>query len=191
MSAPVFVGNGIYTISSFLTPEECQALIAHTEALGYDEAPVTTRRGPVMMKEVRNNTRVMVDDVPEAQRLWKRLAPMYPKGFPWPQAPIGLNERLRFYRYAPGQRFKPHRDGSYRRPNGEWSQVTFMVYLNGGFEGGATRFLDGDGCTVVPEEGKALLFAHMLMHEGAAVTSGCKYVLRSDVMYPAMTYGEG
>ena len=29
----------------------------------------------------------------------------------------------------------------------------------------------------------ALIFDHFLLHEGAAVTRGRKYVLRSDVMY--------
>ena len=29
----------------------------------------------------------------------------------------------------------------------------------------------------------ALIFEHELLHEGAAVTAGRKYVLRSDVMY--------
>jgi hypothetical protein len=29
----------------------------------------------------------------------------------------------------------------------------------------------------------ALIFEHQLLHEGAAVTQGRKYVLRSDVMY--------
>jgi hypothetical protein len=29
----------------------------------------------------------------------------------------------------------------------------------------------------------ALLFQHQLLHEGSEVTSGVKYVVRSDVMY--------
>jgi hypothetical protein len=36
---------------------------------------------------------------------------------------------------------------------------------------------------VTPETGLGLLFDHYLLHEGAAVTSGRKYVLRSDVIY--------
>lgn len=55
-----------------------------------------------------------------------------------------------------------------------------MVYLNEGYEGGATRF---EAAKVMGKAGMALLFQHGLIHEGAEVTQGVKYVLRSDVMY--------
>jgi hypothetical protein len=55
-----------------------------------------------------------------------------------------------------------------------------MVYLNGGFSGGETNFGE---VRVTPETGLGLLFDHYLLHEGTAVISGRKYVLRSDVMY--------
>ena len=74
------------------------------------------------------------------------------------------------------------------RENGERSQFTFMVYLNDGFGGGGTSFADPrrrlfDAFTVVPKKGSALFFYHHLDHRGDEVTSGRKYVLRSDVMY--------
>ena len=48
----------------------------------------------------------------------------------------------RFLRYAPGQYFRPHMDGTYERPDGsETSYLTIQLYLNGGFEGGQTSFL--------------------------------------------------
>ena len=60
---------------------------------------------------------------------------------------VGLNERMRFLRYDPGTYFASHYDGSYVRECeggmdrvGERSFVTFQLYLNEGFEGGATRF---------------------------------------------------
>jgi hypothetical protein len=40
-----------------------------------------------------------------------------------------------------------------------------------------------DPFTVVPRKGSALFFYHHLDHRGDEVTSGRKYVLRSDVMY--------
>jgi hypothetical protein len=36
---------------------------------------------------------------------------------------------------------------------------------------------------IEPHAGMALLFQHRLLHEGSEVTSGVKYVVRSDVMY--------
>ena len=58
--------------------------------------------------------------------------------------------------------------------------MTLMVYLNDIFEGGETVFNE---TTIKPQKGMALIFHHTLVHEGAAVTTGRKYVLRSDVMY--------
>ena len=63
-----------------------------------------------------------------------------------------------------------------------------MVYLNDDFSGGATNFYNGDGtpnARVQPKHGMALVFRHAQLHEGAPVTSGRKYVLRTDVMYSA------
>ena len=59
-----------------------------------------------------------------------------------------------------------------------------MVYLNDDFAGGETEFVDLRR-TIVPRTGSALLFQHMLLHAGETVTSGVKYVLRSDVLYTA------
>lgn len=96
-------------------------------------------------------------------------------------APARLNERFRIYRYTEGQRFAWHRDGSFRRSTDEESYYTLMVYLNEGFEGGRTEF--ADHAVVEPATGRALVFYHPLLHQGAPVVRGTKYVLRTDVMY--------
>ena len=173
------IADGIYTISNLFTAEECQDLIAFTEGIGYEAAPITTSSGFVMRPDTRNNSRVILDDAQRAEALWQRVRAEVPQFLEGRQA-IGLNERFRFYRYDPGERFAPHIDGPYRRGNGEESLLSFMVYLNGGFSGGETNF---GGVCVTPETGLGLLFDHYLLHEGTAVTSGRKYVLRSDVMY--------
>jgi predicted 2-oxoglutarate/Fe(II)-dependent dioxygenase YbiX len=95
---------------------------------------------------------------------------------------VGANERLRCYRYQPGQYFAPHFDGAFVRSRGERSLLTFMVYLNAVEGGGATRFPDHE-VAFTPRPGAALLFNHMLLHEGAPVTAGVKYAVRSDVMF--------
>jgi predicted 2-oxoglutarate/Fe(II)-dependent dioxygenase YbiX len=87
------------------------------------------------------------------------------------------------YRYDPGQSFKWHRDGYFERPEGfprQRSRLTYMVYLNDDFEGGETAFR---GFEVTPVKGMALVFHHPVLHQGAAVTRGRKYVVRTDVMY--------
>ena len=74
-----------------------------------------------------------------------------------------------------------HCDGVFVRSREEQSLFTAMVYLNDGFEGGTTDF--DRGPQIIPRRGMALLFEHTQLHQGAAVTRGRKYVLRTDVMY--------
>ncbi len=183
MEKEEFDSTRIFVIHSFLTPEECQALIDRSESIGYGDAPITTALGFVMARDIRNNERVMIDDVELSARLFERARVFLPEEwFGWQL--VGLNERLRFYRYDPGQYFAPHTDGYYERDNGERSHLTFMIYLNEGFEGGETTFRCGrEPIRVVPRTGMALVFYHKLVHAGAAVRAGRKYVIRSDVMY--------
>lgn len=190
-----WITPSIATIDGFLPPETCEALIARGEAIGFEQAPIGTEVGALIVPEVRNNARVILDDEALAGDLWARLAPAWPAMFGTTWRAIGLNERLRFYRYHPGQRFDWHIDGHFARPTGERSFFTFMVYLNDGYAGGETIFSDRaerdhPRHIVAPRQGMALLFRHILNHTGSAVERGCKYVLRSDVMYrdvPATT----
>ena len=173
------VAEGVYLMPDLLTPVECRESIEATEAKGYGDAPITTTSGFELRPDIRNNTRVIVDDSELAESLWQRSRNEIPCFLKGRQA-FGLNERFRFYRYDPGERFALHRDGSYRRDNGEMSLLTFMIYLNEGFIGGETVV---EGFSITPKQGMALIFEHQLLHEGAAVVSGRKYVLRSDVMF--------
>jgi prolyl 4-hydroxylase len=173
---------GIFTITDVLTAAECTHLIAFADAQGFDVATINAWDGPRLDLETRNNGRVIADDFDLAKRLWKRVAELVPSMRLGRQA-RGLNERFRFYRYAPGQRFAWHADAPFARENGELSLFTFMVYLNGGYQGGATRF---ESLAVQGQPGTALVFEHGLIHEGGEVTEGVKYVLRSDVMYGRM-----
>jgi len=178
----------IATIDNFFSEAECAQAIANSEAHGFEDATVTTKAGAVRLPDVRNNDRVIVDDAEQAASLYQRLETVLPKEFDGSQ-PVGLNERLRFYRYDAGQKFDWHRDGYYQRDDIR-SRFTFMVYLNDDFEGGGTSFDSRsfasdafERFTVRPKTGMALLFHHPVMHRGDAVTQGRKYVLRSDVMY--------
>ena len=182
--------DNIGTIAGFFSADECDACIRLGEATGFEEAPITTSRGMIMMKDVRNNDRVMIDDPARALSLYQRLSPHLTPRFQNKWTPVGLNERLRLYRYDVGQQFDWHHDGYFQRPNGERSFFTFMVYLNDDFDGGATSFSDdgfgfstGGMIRITPAKGMALLFHHPIRHRGDPVLRGRKYVLRTDVMY--------
>lgn len=168
----------VFSIDGFLTPTECARLIGLAEGAGFQPADVRAEGGQKAMPQIRNNDRVMVPGGEWVETLWSRLA-----GFEFPVVEglraRGLPRDLRFYRYAPGQRFKMHKDGPWKE-DGMVSKLSFLVYLNHGFVGGDTDFRE---FRVVPKTGSALLFIHDTWHEGAAVEEGLKYVLRSDVMY--------
>jgi WD40 repeat protein len=73
--------------------------------------------------------------------------------------------------------------------------LTFMIYLNDGseFSGGDTLFFANgpraspDANPVVarvrPKMGSLILFDHGIWHAGETVTSGTKYIMRSDVLF--------
>lgn len=171
--------TNIWVIENFLTEKECEDLILFSETKGYEEATVSLKSGAKMMKNIRNNERLIYEDEILAQQYWEKLKPFCPEKLDTAIA-IGLNEQFRFYKYQSNQRFKRHIDGRFQRNEQEESRVTFMMYLNQDFEGGETNF---DDLSISPKTGMALCFIHELKHEGSPVTKGIKYVLRSDVMY--------
>lgn len=181
--------DNVATIAGFLSAAECDDYIRLGEATGFEEAPITTSRGMMMMKDVRNNDRVMIDDPARALALYQRLSDDLAPRFQRTWTRVAFNERLRLYRYDIGQQFDWHRDGYFQRPNGERSFFTFMVYLNDDFDGGATSLSDdgfgfpGGMLRITPAKGMGLLFHHPILHRGDPVTTGRKYVLRTDVMY--------
>lgn len=137
--------------------------------------------------DVRNNARNIWDSGEEAANILQRIQDYLPKEWKGRKL-VELNERLRFLRYNPGEYFKPHFDGSYMRTNGDVSYITVQIYLNEGFKGGSTTFLnkfdskDG-GLEVVPKTGSVLIFQHDILHEGSILEEGRKYAIRTDVMY--------
>lgn len=175
------MSNPWVLIPDFMSADECAEQIRRAEALGFGDAPINSFRGVVMRKDIRDNTRVMLDDPDRAHWIWERLAPIFPAALAMPGwRPVGLNERLRYYRYDPGQFFRPHTDGYFARENGDRSFLTFLVYLNEDFSGGETCF---PGETIRPRSGAALLFSHPVLHESRTLEQGRKYVLRTDVMF--------
>jgi prolyl 4-hydroxylase len=173
------IREGVFTVADVLSSDECTELVALAERHGFEIATINTRHGAEVDRDVRNNERVILDDQALANRLWVRISSVVPSFLAGRQA-RGVNERFRFYRYVPRQRFSWHTDGAFERENGERSLLTFMVYLNDGYEGGATEFVSA---RVVGQTGMGLFFEHQLSHQGAEVIEGIKYVLRSDVMY--------
>ena len=184
----------VMLIHGFYSPEDCQAELEYAEAAGWQKQ----HYGGGARPEARY--RAVKDDAVRAAQIWERihffpsLEQFYKDLRPDPYedfarlaeghtfwSPIGLNERLRYYKYEPGHRFDTHFDIMFRLDDNTRTFLTFIIYLNCDFEGGETRF-EGLG-TVKPRLGTLLVFPHELKHEGMEVTKGVKTVLRSDIMY--------
>jgi predicted 2-oxoglutarate/Fe(II)-dependent dioxygenase YbiX len=193
----------IWTIESFLSEEECQNLIIFSENKSYKEATVSLKSGAKMIKNIRNNERLIYEDEKLAQNYWQKLKDFCPtcineivKEEIQNYQAVGLNPRFRFYKYESNQRFKKHIDGRVQlEKEGEEyeSRITFMIYLSDDFEGGQTTFdyKNEENNTlqkieIRPKTGTALCFVHEIKHEGKPVPKGTKYVLRSDIMYQAV-----
>lgn len=165
--------------------EECDDLIKLSEDCGYTESLLNIGdRQDVLIESFKGNSRLLlIDDQEFVKSLLHRISSYIPglKLF-------GINERLRFSRYESGDKFRPHNDDSYCRPdNSTATLITLQIYLNQNFVGGETSFLDmcdNTECVPVkPITGMVLVMDHRISHEESVVNSGRKYTIRTDVLY--------
>ncbi|MEO9864130.1 MAG: 2OG-Fe(II) oxygenase [Yoonia sp.] len=188
MTIPSVLEHLVFEISEFADTDFCNRVIDRANAIGFEPATITSENGTLITPEIRNNDRVIFDDVGFAEKIWLRVSPHFRKPFKSLVA-TGINERFRVYRYVAGQFFDWHQDGEFQRPDGSVSKFTMMIYLNDGLDGGGTSFADVFSphvfadFTINPAMGKALIFHHPLSHRGDRIISGEKYVLRTDVMF--------
>ena len=205
-------GN-IWLLHNVFSEEECQQFLEASEKIGYGEAPLTVGDNTYLMnKDVRNNSRAMIDNVDYSNLLYDRIKEYLPKKASELSSKfvsqklaedyelVGLNERIRFYKYEVNQYFAPHYDGCFIRNgketiNGteveteEKSFITVLLYLNDVHSGGETNFLNDRNesviCSVKPKRGQVLMFVHWNYHEGSILSdpNEYKYVMRSDAMY--------
>ena len=166
----------LWKLPAVYTAAECAQVITDIERW----SPSLATNNPIY----RDQDRVMRDDPDFAQELFGRIRSSLPETIGELKL-IGLNERLRFYRYREGQRFEPHMDHWYQPSPKRITLLTLLVYWNDDFEGGETRFAEQLDQTVRPAPGLVALFQHKVRHEGCPVVRGTKYAMRSDVIYEA------
>ncbi len=164
----------LWCVDDVYTPAECAEIVALIEA----SSPTLATNNPLY----RDQDRVIRDDVEIAGELFRRLRSQLPERMGDLRL-ARLNERLRFYRYRPGQRFEPHMDHWYRPSDDEITLHTVLAYFNDDFEGGETAFQEQLDDVVIPKRGRVAIFQHKLRHEGRPVLRGTKYAMRSDVIY--------
>jgi len=175
-----------------LSPTEAAKCVELCEVRGFEDCGYP--------KGYRSNTRMITTDPGLSEVLYQRIKACCPptyecEGAIWEIC--GLNERFRWCKYVKGQRFGIHCDAVFARSLTEKSFYTVNIYLNCGkteFEGGRTCFynpkkgMKGYDMTVGVQAspGLALMFnqyPEQIFHDGEEVTSGVKYLMRTDVMY--------
>jgi len=190
-----------FVIEEAFSKEECKEMIDWTEKyLKYEPALLNVGYGiQVLATDSRNHERTMYDSKEMVKVMFDRIKDYLPQKFGFhgehDREIRCLNERLRFLKYQKGGYFAPHWDGTYIRPDqSERSYITVILYLNESpeFEGGETNFLptcpSGDKSkqsewSVGIKTGSILCFQHNIFHEGAYLSKGMKYCVRTDVMY--------
>lgn len=175
-----------FVLENVLSHEECKNLISLSEMAGYSTALIHSGDEAVPAPGYRDGDRVMIDDKDFVKILESRIQSYLPEKFE-NRCFVEINERLRFLRYSAGGKFKAHSDASYVRSDySARTLITLQIYLNEGFDGGETTFLNYDKdvrVPIIPKTGMILVFEHDLYHEGSLVRSGLKYTIRTDVLY--------
>jgi len=205
--------DGAFVLRNVLSEHECAQFLAAASKMGFKgdidysfgfAAPSTSRLDARPAEGCFWLVDASILDV-----VFERCKPLLPQEIDGRRL-AGLNARWRFYRYDsdPPSIYRPHIDGSWPASglsedgkyvfdayNDRWSCMTFLIYLNDDFTGGATTFFTPTTCTqtplniqgVKPRTGNILVFPHgstrAALHEGSQVMKGSKYVMRSDVLY--------
>ncbi|KAF8162613.1 oxidoreductase [Crassisporium funariophilum] len=202
-------GRYVKIIDDLFTPAECAALIALAESdAQWAQAAVNyglAAHENYVNTDYRHSERILRFDREAAEGIYEKLKPYVQEfielkaGDEWEGIVgrkgnvsgtwtlVGVNERLSFLRYGPGNYFRGHCDGQLELPDGRKSRVTLQVYLgDDGVEGGATRIYGSKDrfIDVEPKKGRVLIFQQRdIWHSGEDVTKGLKYAMRSDFMF--------
>ena len=194
LGAPILVLDGVFS------PDECARLVRAMEDERSAMAHTASPGGSNRKRGTRVCFRAVLDDASGGAafvREWEeRVRPFIPAALPsddgaWEFA--GLNPRARACFYEPGGLFAVHQDRGWTPdPDSHRSMLTCMVYFNGGFAGGHTRFFAGPRSRkivheVIPRPGRCVMFDQRIFHDGQAVRSGRKFMARTDVMFRRST----
>ena len=213
--------NRIITIDNILSREECQKIISACEEKGWNKsAPSGGGHGRTGREDPRTNSFCVLFDEKIANSIWEKvknhLEPdlaflgenvyfnSITKGAEW--KPSFVYEKLRIYKYNPGDAFPEHIDYKVKRNREDSVQQSFMsllVYLNDDFENGETGYWpnhSGIHCRflrdvekqhfkkdhqilIKPKLGMCVVQDQNILHEGLPPAKGIKYLLRTDIIH--------
>ncbi|KAJ9155355.1 Prolyl 4-hydroxylase, alpha subunit [Pleurostoma richardsiae] len=196
------VPGKVVIIRNFWPKSLCRDYVSFLKTLPLAQIAGKPKRGMAP----RQNDRFQVDDPQFSTRLWLEtglrealLAEDIAQS--WGGDVVGLSPNIRVYRYSKGQFFDCHYDDSNSLTvqsdtlekipaKTTWTLLLYLTSAAEGCIGGETVFYPNDSksprnaIAVPPETGMLLLHKHgddCMLHEGAEVTAGEKWVLRSDL----------
>jgi prolyl 4-hydroxylase len=168
----------IRVVRGLFTPDECNYLIAHAEPALQPSFVVDPSTGARIPHPVRTSSGMSFGPTQEdrvVHLLNRRIAAITGTKVDW-------GEPLHMLKYEPGQEYRPHVDALPSVANQR--EQTVLVYLNDGYQGGATRF-DLLGVEFRGRTGDALIFRNVdrnggpemkARHAGLPVTNGVKWL---------------
>lgn len=172
------IDHGIWYTGELLNPQECAALIAKAESVGFKVAR--------MQDKGRNNKETFVKCPETMQTILLRLSEQITDESTAEFQVLRLGPILECYRYEAGEFVSAHCDAPREIEPGLRSKYTLVIYLSDEIEGGDTVFPNRE-IRVCPTRGRAVLFDHVIRHEGAKVLQGMKYIVRTDVAVSDIT----
>lgn len=166
----------VILFTEILTLDECKSLMKFFEA---------SSEKHLVKSSSAQYLRVIMISPEWAAKIWSRIKHLLPRELERGHC----NDHFRFSKYEPGGEFKIHKDGvNTDGPPSAHSVYTINIFLNDKFTGGETDFLEDidDGMGLVaraaPKPGRAAIFNREILHRGNKVTSGQKFLLRTDIM---------
>ena len=167
----------LYLVDGFLTPEECDAIREAALRKGLSRSHVLTSRTPTSTR-TSDTVFLSESDDPIATAVFEKVAALTGK-------PRSSMEDLQVIRYEEGQKYDVHHDPCFKctKDGGDLlRELTVLMYLNDGFEGGETEF-PIDEQSVRPRQGMAAVFQSMIdgrivqasQHRSVPVTRGTKW----------------
>lgn len=169
----IISGRWCACMDTILTPEECAFYIKQLDVSG--------ELSKVERSYYATYSRNMLIDSTLASKIYSRIKHLLPSDV----KTVGCNDHFRFSKYEPGEEFKMHRDGINQDSAGNRARYTVNIFLSDEFVGGETEFFDESKKSqfvAVPAIGRGMIFDNQILHSGNKVTSGYKYLLRTDVM---------
>jgi prolyl 4-hydroxylase len=162
--------EGVWLIDNFLTKSQCEEIIYSIEKTQFKIAR--------QYAEGRHNKEAFSEETEIINLLKAKFKTCFLKSKNSIFQISQFSLPLEFYKYEVGDYIKRHTDAP-RVINGRASKLTLIIYLSENCKGGDT-FFEKFNLTISPTIGSALLFDQKHTHESKTVTTGTKYILRTN-----------